>query len=75
MDYYESVVIDYLRADRAIFVNTEYCIQVNPGTNPDKSGAHWYCDAVALNFRWKEILLCEISYSVNLGALAKRLKG
>ena len=30
MNYYESVVIDYLRADRAIFVNTECCIQVGP---------------------------------------------
>src|SRR5260370_37487114 len=26
MNYYENVVIDYLRADRAIFVNTECCI-------------------------------------------------
>ena len=32
MNYYESVVIDYLRADRAIFVNTEYCIQLNEAT-------------------------------------------
>ena len=31
MDNYESVVMDYLRADRAIFVNTEFCIQVNKG--------------------------------------------
>ena len=29
MNYYESVVIDYLRADRALFVNTECCIQLN----------------------------------------------
>jgi hypothetical protein len=31
MDYYEGVVIDYLRADRALFVNTEYCIRISPG--------------------------------------------
>ena len=55
MNYYESVVMDYLRADRAVFLNTEYCIQINPG-NPDTSGPHWYCDAVALDFRAKEIL-------------------
>jgi hypothetical protein len=72
MDYYESVVIDYLRADRAIFVNTEYCIQINPGANPDRTGPHWYCDAVALNFRSEEILLCEISYSATLNALRTR---
>ena len=56
MDYYESVVFHYLRADRTVFLNTEYCIQINPGDNPDRSGPHWYCDAVALDFRAKEIL-------------------
>lgn len=75
MDYYESVVIDYLRADRAVFVNTECCIQLNPGANPDTSGPHWYCDAVALNFRSKEVLLCEVSYALRLDELIKRLKG
>jgi len=74
MNYYESVVIDYLRADRAVFVNTECCIQINPGDNPDTSGPHWYCDAVALNFRCKEIFLCEISYAAQLGDLTKRLR-
>lgn len=74
MDYYQSVVIDYLRADRAVFVNTECCIQINPGDNPDTSGPHWYCDAVALNLRSKEIFLCEISYATHLSALIKRLR-
>jgi hypothetical protein len=74
MDYYQSVVVEYLRADRAVFANTEYCIQINPGSNPDTSGPHWYCDAVALNFRSKEIFLCEISYAKHLSDLTKRLK-
>jgi len=74
MNHYENVVIDYLRADRAVFVNTECCIQVNPGHNPDKTGPHWYCDAVALDFRAKEIYLCEISYAVGLFDLRKRLR-
>jgi hypothetical protein len=73
MNYYESVVIDYLRADRAVFVNTECCIQLNEGENPDITGPHWYCDAVAVDFRSSCIFLCEISYSRNLGALTKRL--
>ncbi len=34
MDYYEGVVIDYLRADRAVFVNTECCIQIKEGPAP-----------------------------------------
>jgi hypothetical protein len=74
MNYYESVVIDYLRADRALFINTECCIQLNPSDNPDSSGPHWYCDAVACDFRSNRILLCEISYSTGLSALAKRLR-
>jgi hypothetical protein len=75
MDYFEGVVIDYLRADRAVFVNTECCIQLNPGRNPDTSGPHWYCDAVAVNHRERMIYLCEISYSKSLAALEKRLTG
>ena len=74
MNYYESVVIDYLRADRALFVNTECCIQINAAENPDTSGPHWYCDAVAVDFRDEKIFLCEISYSAQLADLVKRLK-
>ncbi len=68
MDYYESVVIDYLRADRALFVNTECCIQIDAGHNPDK-GTHWYCDAVVADFRTQSVFLCEISYSATLAVL------
>jgi hypothetical protein len=64
---------DYLRADRALFVNTECCIQISPGHNPDKD-THWYCDAVVADFRSETVFLCEISYSVQLTALIKRLK-
>jgi hypothetical protein len=42
MDYFQGVVTDYLRANRATFVNTECCIQLNPGPNPDTGGPHWY---------------------------------
>ena len=73
MDYYQNVVVDYLRADRAVFVNTECCIQLIDHPNPDRSGLHWYCDAVAVDFRSKTIFLCEISYSKSLGALIERL--
>lgn len=75
MNYYESVVVDYLRADRSVFVNTECCIQLNPGDNPDTSGPHWYCDAAAVDFRSQTVFLCEISYSAQLADLTKRLKG
>lgn len=74
MDYYQGVVVDYLRADRAVFVNTECCIQLNANPNPDNSGPHWYCDAVAADFRRCEVFLCEISYAEKLASLTKRLK-
>jgi hypothetical protein len=74
VDYFQGVVVDYLRADRAVFVNTECCIQINPGTNPDSSGPHWYCDAVAIDLRQSTVFLCEITYSLSLGALTKRLQ-
>jgi hypothetical protein len=73
MDYYQGVVTEYLRADRSLFVNTEYCIQINAGDNPDRTGPHWYCDAVAINPGSKNIFLCEISYSKTLQGLLDRL--
>ena len=72
MDYYQNVVIDYLRADRAVFVNTECCVQINAADNPDTSGPHWYCDAIAGDFRAEQVYLCEITYS-DLAALGKKL--
>ncbi len=75
MDHYETVMVHYLRADRAVFVNSECCIQLNQSANPDSSGPHWYCDSAAADFRNKTIFLCEISYSKGMRTLTKRLKG
>lgn len=74
MDHYQGVVVEYLRADRTVFVNTECCIQLNDKPNPDTSGQHWYCDAVAIDLRDRTVFLCEISYAEKLGALLDRLK-
>lgn len=73
MSYYEGVVLEYLRVDRAMFVNPEYCIQIGEGTEL-KKGSHWYCDFVSADFRSKTIFLCEISYAAGLGPLLKRLR-
>ena len=75
MDYFQGVVVEYLRANRSTFVNTECCIQLNAADNPDRSGPHWFCDALAVNLQDKRAYLCEITYSKNLGALSKRLAG
>jgi hypothetical protein len=73
MDYYQGIVAEYLRADRAMFVNTELCIQLNIGDNPDTSGPHWYCDIAAVNFRDSQVFLCEVTFSKTLDALFQRL--
>jgi hypothetical protein len=62
MDYFQGVVTEFLRADRAMFVNTEYLIQLEPGSSLAK-GRHWYCDALAINFKESTVHLCEVSYS------------
>jgi hypothetical protein len=74
MDHFEGVVLDFLRADRALFVNSQCCIQLNEGANPDTSGPHWYCDAVAVNFKERAGYLCEITYAVRGPSLLARLK-
>ncbi|WP_426661137.1 hypothetical protein [Rhodanobacter aciditrophus] len=72
---FESVVIEYLRADRSLFINTQCCIQLNPGANPDTSGPHWYCDAVAVSIKRQAAYLCEITYAHPPTSLLRRLKG
>jgi hypothetical protein len=74
VDYYQGVVVEYLRANRSVFLNTECCIQLNEG-NPDTSGPHWYCDALAVDLKKRHVYLCEVSYSKSLAALFKRLAG
>lgn len=74
MNFYENVVIDYLRADRALFINSQCCIQINDALNPDASGPHWYSDAIGVDFRNNSIFLCEISYGAQLADLTKRLR-
>jgi hypothetical protein len=72
MGYYQDVVVEFLRENRAVFINTECCIQLNPGTNND-IGLHWYCDALAVDFDKEAVYLCEVTYAVGLGAILKRL--
>jgi hypothetical protein len=81
VDYYQGVVLDYLRTDRTVFVNPECCIQLKKCRTPAK-GEHWYCDAVVLDFGGDPpkppppptVFLCEVSYAKGLGTLIHRLK-
>lgn len=74
MDYFENIVVQYLRADRSLFLNTQCCIQLNKGDNPDVTGAHWYCDILTADFQHKVVFLCEVSFSNSLTGLFKRLE-
>lgn len=71
-DHYEDVVINYLRADRALFINTQCFIQIEDGNAP-KKGTSWYCDALTVDLRSSSVFLCEVSYSETLAALCTRL--
>jgi hypothetical protein len=73
MGYFQDVVSEYLRANRATFINTECCIQLNRG-NPDTSGPHWFCDAVAINLEQGAVFLCEVTYAKKPAALLDRLR-
>ena len=73
MDYYQGVVAEYLDANRAVFLNTECFIQLDPGSDTPK-GTTWYCDIVAVNLRESKVYLCEVTFSRDLSGLLKRLK-
>lgn len=72
MDHFEGIVVDYLRADRALFVNPQCSIQLE-SLGAVKKGASWYCDALTVDFRNSTVFLCEVSYSTTLYSLQKRL--
>jgi hypothetical protein len=74
VDYFQGVVSDYLRANRGTYVNSECCIQLNPGENPDDTGPHWFCDALAIHLPSRTAYLCEVSFAKELSALRGRLK-
>ena len=73
LDYFQGVVTEYLRANRSVFVNTECLIQLDEGDRQIK-GRHWYCDAMAVNFKESKVYLCETTYSATMQSLLSRLQ-
>ena len=71
MDHYKAVVMQYLQADRTVFVNTECCIRLDGRETPEKAGSHWFCDAVAIDLRHRAVYLCDVAYK--LSALLKKI--
>jgi len=72
--YYQGAVENFLRANRSVFVNAEFLLQISdkPADAP-RRGEHWFIDMLAVNLVTKECNLCEITYARNTPALAKRL--
>jgi hypothetical protein len=68
MDLYEDLILQYLTKDAHVFVNPQYSIQGDPGTE-------WSCpDFVALDFRKKLVLIVEVSSAANPKSLRERVK-
>ncbi|HZP78611.1 MAG TPA: hypothetical protein VFB45_20885 [Pseudolabrys sp.] len=70
MDHYQEIVSDYLRADRAIFLNTRYRLPGHRVESADKP--YWDIDIVALNMRKRRAYLCEVTYTLDAPALLRR---
>jgi hypothetical protein len=73
VDYFQGVVAEYLRADRAMFVNPEHLVQLFPDQDMPAKGTSWYIDLLAVNLRDQAVYLCEVPYSQTQSALIKRL--
>ncbi|MBL9062547.1 hypothetical protein [Tabrizicola sp.] len=72
---FETVPFHYLRADRRLFVNSEYLLQLDDVENPDtQPGRHWFVDALVFEPGRNRLFLCEFSFSKSLGGLKKRLE-
>ena len=73
MDPYKNVVIEYLQADRAVFVNAECCLRAECAGDSEKSGPSCTCDAVAVDLRHGAVYLCETAIENKLIPLINKL--
>ena len=75
MDYYHQGAVEgFLRANRSVFVNAEFLLQISEKpTDMPKKGEHWFIDFLAVNLVTKECNLCEITYAKKTPALIRRL--
>ena len=73
MDHYKTVVMDYLLADKAVFVNTACRIQLDAEGTPENPKQHCSCDAVTIDLRHGAVYLCETAFEHKLPSLLKKL--
>lgn len=70
MDYFQSIVEQYLQADRANLISTEFFLQHKDKEN-DPGPPNWYIDILNVNMREQRVYLCEITYARKLHELIK----
>lgn len=73
MDYFQSIVEQYLQADRANLISTEFFLQHKDKEN-DLGPPNWYIDILNVNMREQRVYLCEITYARKLHDLIKKLR-
>ena len=73
MEPYKSVVLDYLQADRALFVNAAFCTHLDRPEHPEKQGQLWSCDAIAIDLRHGAAYVCQAVCKDKLQPLINRL--
>lgn len=73
MDYYQSVVAEFLKADRACFINPEFWLRGNVDRAKQYAKPHWYVDILAVHLRLKRVFLCEVTYAKKAPSLILRL--
>jgi hypothetical protein len=71
MDYFETVVRQYLRSDPSVFVNTDFALVLN--RTGEARHEHVRIDALAVDFEQRTVFLCEITSARNIGDLAERI--
>ncbi len=71
MDYFEGVVAEFIRADRACFINPGFCLQNDLAPLEADRKRHWYVDILAFHMRHQCAYLCEVTYAKKPAALIK----
>lgn len=73
MDHYKTVVVDFLQADRAVFVNTKCRLPLGRPVGTDHPARICSCDAVVVDLRHGAVFLCEAAIGQKCAALIKKL--
>jgi len=73
VDYFQGVVAEYLRADRACFINPEFFLSIGQEKEKYQKDKHGFVDVLAMHMKEQCAYLCEVTYARKPAALIKRL--